>query len=81
MKDPFLKKITKLNIIHMLISLVFMINVILFLTGIYTDKYIIPKRYSCIILILSCIGMGFLKIKVLKLKYKRLLNMEKEEEL
>ena len=71
MKDRYIKKITLYNIIHMFFSLFFFVSVLLFLAGFLSEDFFIDKKLNLILVVLSGVAMGAIKIKVTHLKYQR----------
>ena len=71
MKDRYIKKITLYNIIHMFFSLVFFVSVLLFLSCFLSEDFFIDKKLNLILVVLSGVAMGAIKIKVTHLKYQR----------
>ena len=71
MKDRYIKKITLYNIIHMFFSLVFFVSVLLFLAGFLSEDFFIDKKLNLILVVLSGVAKGEIKIKVTHLKYQR----------
>ena len=79
MKDRYIKKITLYNVIHMIFSLVFFISVLLFLAGFLSTDFFIDKKENLILVVLSGIAMGAIKIKVTHLKYHRYQHLADNE--
>ena len=71
LKDRYIKIITLYNVIHMIFSLSFFIFALLFLAGILSGDFFIDKVLNLIVLVLSGIIMGAIKIKVTHLKHQR----------
>lgn len=71
LKDRHIKTITLYNVIHMIFSLCFFIFALLFLAGVLSRDFFIDKVLNLIVLVLSGIIMGAIKIKVTHLKHQR----------
>lgn len=71
LKDRYIKIITLYNVIHMIFSLCFFIFALLFLAGVLSGDFFIDKVLNLIVLVLSGIIMGAIKIKVTHLKHQR----------
>lgn len=71
MKDRYIKKIALFNAIHMLFSFVFFIFALLFLASWLSRDFLVDKTLNIIILVLSGVAMGVIKVKVTHLKHQR----------
>ena len=75
----YIKKITRYNMIHMFFSLIFSISALLFLTGLLSGDFVIDKALNGMILVVSGVVMGVIKMKVAHLKRQRYSHLTDNE--
>lgn len=65
--------------IHMFFSLIFSISALLFLTGLLSGDFVIDKALNGMILVVSGVVMGVIKMKVAHLKRQRYSHLTDNE--